>query len=410
MTSGQKRLRLVLHDYPGHAFPIQLSRALARRGHEVLHLYFDQFQSPRGPVAPLPDDPATLTIVGVRLDRPFQKYNLIHRAWMERLYAGKLVARVAEFRPDVVFGGNGPLDPQAALQRWSRRHGVGFVFWLQDFYGVAIDGILRRKLGAVGALVGWYYRRLEQRLWRRSDEIVLITEDFRPLVEAAGVAAKRLHVIENWAPLDGLPLRDRYNDWAVANNLARTRNLLYSGTLGLKHNPALLVALAQEFRDVEDVRIVVVTEGIGHDYLAREKEKLGLDNLILLGFQPYEALPDLIASGDVLVVLLETDAGIYSVPSKVLTYCCAARAILGAIPPENLAARLILREQAGLVASPDDAAGFAAAARRLMASAAERAKLAAGGRAYAERSFDIETIADRFEAVLLQARDRGHRG
>lgn len=404
MTSKSKPLRIVLHDYPGHAFPIQLSRALAKRGHEVLHLYFDQFQSPRGPVAPLPDDPASLTIEGVHLDRPYRKYDLIHRAWMEQLYAKKLVERVARFAPDVVFGGNAPLDPQAALQRWSRRHGVGFVFWLQDFYGVAIDGILRRKLGLLGRAIGWWYRALEQRLWRRSDQIVLITDDFRAPVQASGVDPAHLHVIENWAPLDGLPQRDRYNDWAVAHGLAATRNLLYSGTLGLKHNPALLVALAQEFRAVEDIRIVVVTEGIGHDVLAAEKARLGLDNLILLGFQPYEVLPDVIASGDVLVVLLETDAGIYSVPSKVLTYCCAGRAILGAIPPENLAARLIGREQAGLVASPDDAAAFAAAARSLMASAAERARLAAGGRAYAERSFDIETIADRFEAVLLQAR------
>lgn len=410
MNLKRKPLRVVLHDYPGHAFPIQLSRALARRGHQVLHLYFDQFQSPRGPVAPLPDDPPSLTIDGMHLDRAFRKYDLIHRAWMEQLYARKLVERVARFGPDVVFGGNGPLDPQAALQRWSRRHGVGFVFWLQDFYGVAIADILRRKLGLLGRAIGWRYRALEQRLWRRSDEIVLITDDFRAPVGAAGVDPARLHVIENWAPLDGLPLRDRHNDWAVANGLARTRNLLYSGTLGLKHNPALLVALAQEFRAVEDIRIVVVTEGIGHDVLAAEKARLGLGNLILLGFQPYEVLPDVIASGDVLVVLLETDAGIYSVPSKVLTYCCAGRAILGAIPPENLAARLIGREQAGLVASPDDAAGFTAVARSLMASAAERAKLAAGGRAYAERSFDIETIADRFEAVLLQARDQGIRG
>jgi colanic acid biosynthesis glycosyl transferase WcaI len=400
-----RKLRIVLHDYPGHAFPIQLSRALARRGHEVLHLYFEQFQSPRGPLAKRSDDPPTLTIEGLRLPGAFRKYDLIRRALMERKYAQTLVARVAAFRPDIVFGGNGPLDPQAALLGWSKMAGLGFVFWLQDFYGVAIDRILRRKLPVLGALIGWRYRRLEQLLWRGSDRIVAIADDFLPMLDRAGVARDRVSVIENWAALDELPERPRDNDWTRAHGLLGTQTFLYSGTLGLKHNPALLVALAKAFLSEPDARVVAITEGIGRDFLAAEKLACGLDNLILLPFQPYEALPDAIASGDVLVALLEPDAGAYSVPSKLLTYCCAGRPILGSIPLDNLASRLIIREELGLVADPVDVEGFIANARKLMASPVDRARVAKNARAYAERSFDIEAIADRFETILTQARD-----
>ena len=45
------RLRIAVHDYSGHPFQVQLSRALAERGHEVLHLYSTRFQTPRGPLA-----------------------------------------------------------------------------------------------------------------------------------------------------------------------------------------------------------------------------------------------------------------------------------------------------------------------------------------------------------------------
>src|SRR5258707_15128288 len=144
-------MRLVLHDYPGHAFPIQLSRALAARGHAVLHLYFSDFQSPRGPLAPREDDPPGLTIQALSLDRPFQKYDFLRRALAERAYGKVLVEAVRKFRPDVVLGGNSPLDPQSLLQRFCRRHGIGFVFWLQDIYGVAIDAILRKRPGPPGA-------------------------------------------------------------------------------------------------------------------------------------------------------------------------------------------------------------------------------------------------------------------
>ena len=42
--------------------------------------------------------------------------------------------------------------------------------------------------------------------------------------------------------------------------------------------------------------------------------------LTLLPFQPYADLPDVLGSGDILVVLLEQDAGEFSVPSKTLSY------------------------------------------------------------------------------------------
>ena len=32
-------MKIIVHDYAGHPFQVQLSRRLASRGHEVLHLY-----------------------------------------------------------------------------------------------------------------------------------------------------------------------------------------------------------------------------------------------------------------------------------------------------------------------------------------------------------------------------------
>ncbi len=400
-------LRVLLHDYPGHAFPVQLARSLAARGHEVLHLHCASFSSPRGPLAPAPDDPPSLTLEALSLGGAVQKYDFITRWRQERAYGRQLVERVAAWRPDVVLGGNASIDPQAALQAWARKHRVGFLYWLQDVHGIAITAILARKLGPIGRVIGKVYTARERELWRRSDVVVAITEDFRAILTDASVAADRIAIVQNWADLEDLAPRPKDNAFARAHGLHDKTVLLYSGTMGLKHNPERMVELARAFRTRPEVRIVVVSEGIGADHIAAAKAAEGLDNLIVLPFQPYTVLPDLVGSGDILCVLLEPEAGIYSVPSKLLTYCCAGRAVLGAIPAENLASRIIERNGIGQSVDPSDGAGFVAAAEALVADAPARIAMGSAARLYAEATFDITTITDGFERLLTEARDRG---
>jgi glycosyltransferase involved in cell wall biosynthesis len=172
--------------------------------------------------------------------------------------------------------------------------------------------------------------------------------------------------------------------------------LLYSGTLGLKHDAGLLLELADGLPEAE---VVVASEGLGADWLAERPR----ENLQLLGFQPYDELPDMLGAGDVLLVILERAAGTFAVPSKVLSYLCAGRPLLASLPADNLAARVVESSGGGLLVEPDDAGGLVEGARRLLADDELRARLGAAGRAYAERTFDIGAIADRFEKVLESA-------
>ena len=177
---------------------------------------------------------------------------------------------------------------------------------------------------------------------------------------------------------------------------------LYSGTLGLKHNPRRLVELARHFSGEPNVRVVVVSEGKGADYLAEARRRLGLDNLVLLPWQPFEELPKVLATGDVLLALLEPDASVLSVPSKVMSSLAAGRPQLLAVPAENLAAKTVTRANAGLVASPGDAAEWLRHAERLLQDRDLRQELAQNARSYAQETFDIDRITDRFEELMLR--------
>lgn len=399
-------MKILVHDYPGHAFPVHLSRALARAGHDVTHVWFAAFQSPKGALARRPDDPPGFTLAPLDLGEPFQKYSFLKRRGQERAFGRKLCALADQLRPDVILSGNAPLDPQAMLQDWARARAVPYVFWLQDLYSLAIDKILRRKIPVLGHVIGAWYIALERRTLRRADAIVSITEDFNPTLSAWGIDLARVMVQENWAALDELPPQPRHNAWSAAHGLDDKLVFLYSGTLGLKHNPSLLADLARHFRARPEVRVVVISEGLGADWLTGEKAKGGLDNLLVLPFQPYADLPCSVATGDCLVVILEPDAGVFSVPSKILTYFCAGRPVLGAIPTANLAARVIAREGIGETAPPEDLAGFLGAADRMIGDAARRAEQGRHARAYAEHAFDIDQISCRFLRLLTGLRGK----
>jgi colanic acid biosynthesis glycosyl transferase WcaI len=397
-------MRILVHDYAGHPFQVQLSRALARRGHEVLHAYCASLQTtPQATLTRQPGDPASLRIEGIRLSEALDKRNLFKRWKQERTY-GRLAARLLrDFLPEVVISANTPLDAQKMLLGASSDAGARFVFWVQDLIGLATERLLRSRVPVAGHIAGAYYARLERRLLAASDALVLITEDFETALPE-GVPPDGVHVIPNWAPLEEVPQHPRKNAWATEHLTREGVRFIYAGTLGLKHNPALLVALSQRLGNRGQV--VVISEGQGADWL-RERQSEA-PRLKLMPFQPFDRLPEVLAAADVLVAVLEPDAGVFSVPSKVLTNLCAGRPLLLAVPPENLAARIVARQQAGFVVAPDDVEGFLGAAERLIGSPELRARMGASARRYAEGHFDIDIITDRFEDVLDRASFRGN--
>ncbi len=394
-------MRVLIHDYSGHPFQVQLSRELARRGHRLLHLYNGSNPTtPKGAVEMRSGDAGRLHIEGIELPRNIEKSSFVDRWRLERLYGKLLRRKIEDFGADVVVCANTPLDSLSRVDSVCRASKTPWVFWLQDLIAEATDRILRQKLPALGGVVGMHYRRVESRLLRNSSFVVGITDDFAGVADAAGLPANRYATIPNWAPLDEIVPRPKDNPWSREHGLADKFVYLYSGTLGFKHNPRLLVELAQCFGSNLNAVVVVNSQGEVANWLRAQAKDAGLLNLYVNPFQPHEAMSEVLGAADVLVSILEPDAGIFSVPSKVLSYHCAARAMLLAVPKSNLAAQIVTEEGTGVAVDPGDVASFISAARGLRSDDAGRAAMSIRARAYAERTFDIVCIADKFERIL----------
>lgn len=392
-------MRILVHDFSGHPFQADLARSLGARGHEVLHVHCDSYGSGRGAMG---DEEGRTEFAAISLGRPFERYRARQRLRDEATYGRRFLRTAQGFRPDIVISCNDPLLAKAIFGIWAWRRRLPWVFWLQDVYSVAMDREARRRSRA-GRLVGSALQAVERRLLRSAAAVVPITGDFDAILDSWAVPPASRTVIENWAPLAEVPLRPRTNTWRDGQRLGDRFVYLYAGTLGLKHDPDLLAALARAQPDAE---VVVVSEGLGADHLRRVASEESLPNLRVVSFQPWEAVPDVLGSADVLIVLLEADAGTFSVPSKILTGLCAGRPILASIPLDNLGSRTILDAGAGLVVRPNEPESFVYAAKALRADPATRREMGRSARAHAERAFDIGPITDRFEQVIMSALTR----
>jgi colanic acid biosynthesis glycosyl transferase WcaI len=394
-------MRVLVHDYGGYSFAVQLSRELAKGGHEVIHLYGDSTQLvKRGYFGKRADDPDNYEIMGIGLSRPFQKYSLVRRRAQEIEYGRLVAAKIDALKPGAVISANTPLDAQAIIWESCKDNGGKFVYWLQDLIGLATYRILRKKSKLLANTVGKYYQRFERKLIQRSDSIVVISDDFQWLMAEWGISEEKRFVVQNWAPLEEIPPGSKLNAWAQKNGLTDKFCFLYTGVLGFKHDPELLLQLASYWDCQAEVRVVVISEGPRANWLRNQGREQGLGNLMVLDYQPYECFPEVLASADVLLAILDAGAGVYSVPSKVYTYMCAKRPLLLAVPSENLSAKIVTQNNAGIVVPPGNPEEFVEAAKILLEGPGLRKTYAANARRFAEENFDIRKIGKIFNQVI----------
>src|SRR5579872_2179674 len=112
-------MRIGVHDFGGYAFPFQLSRELAKRGHEVTHIYPPEMPGPSRFASR--SETNGFTIHPIALSPTFRKYSPASRLLAHRGYAADLIAAIRATRCDVVLSADTPIDIQYQLMNYCLR-------------------------------------------------------------------------------------------------------------------------------------------------------------------------------------------------------------------------------------------------------------------------------------------------
>lgn len=397
-------MRLFVHDFPGNPLHFHLSEILANHGVEVIHAYSPNYRGPK-PIFVREDTPEGRRLqVSQVHSRINGRDGLVGTFVSDLAYGRSVVSQLRKVRPDAILTSNVPLDAQREISREATRTGVRHIYWMTDLRSLMIQSVLRRRLGLVGVIPSMWYKGLERSIVAAAEQVVCLSDDFVPLATQWRGSESDVSFVPPWGPVEDIPLVQRRNEFSRGLELDDKFVVLYAGTMGLKHDAGIILDLAQQCSQNRRVQFLVVSEGRGANRILRDTRSSGLDNITVLPFQPFDRLPTVLATADLLMAVLTPDASVMSTPSKVWAGMCAGRPHLLIMPRTNLAARTIQEMNGGIVVEPEAPERTAHKAAEwihsLSCNPSECAQMGQAARAFAEREFSSDAVWKRFAPVL----------
>ncbi|PCC98435.1 glycosyltransferase family 4 protein [Halopseudomonas pelagia] len=176
--------------------------------------------------------------------------------------------------------------------------------------------------------------------------------------------------------------------------------VVFAGNLGTAQSLETLVETAKKLEQYEGIRLVLVGSGSRLAWLQEQKTLHRLDNLLLPGRFPIEAMPLIFARAGALLVSLKDEAIFaQTIPSKIQAYLAAGRPIIASLRGEG--AHVVIEAGAGRACEPEDPSALAALIYTMKnLPAAELQAMGEAGKAYFYENFEMSSQVTRLVEIL----------
>lgn len=281
--------------------------------------------------------------------------------------------------------------PAIAL-KWLKK--ARLALWVQDLWPQSLEatGFVRNR--HLLRIVGWMVRAI---YWQCDTLLVQSRAFFEPVARYA--SRNKIEYFPNSMDVRR-PRAAVELPQALSDLLTRHFCVLFAGNLGTAQALDTLVQAAVQLRDEADVRLVLVGSGSRLDWLKEQQRVLGLENLVLAGRFPMEAMPSIFERSSALLVSLnDEEAFAQTIPSKIQAYLAAGRPIIACMNGEG--ARVVEEAGAGLTSPAEQVSPLVANIRMLKAlGASELAAMGSAGRTYFDAHFEMESQVARLVELL----------
>lgn len=247
---------------------------------------------------------------------------------------------------------------------------------LHDIYP---DGLVAVGRLQAGRLTDRLWRTANHRAFQAADKIVVLGRDMTELLKSEyDVSPEKIEYIPHWSTFQAHePLEVDKSEIVRQLQLRGKFIVQYSGNMGLWHDMECIVQAAHQLRKQEQIHFILIGDGVRKLKAQQSAERLHLQNMTWLPFQPQEHLHHSLAGCH--LALISQRAGLQgvAVPCKLYGILASGRGILAMVPKGSEIDLVVREEQCGITIAPGDSPGLAAAILEL---SQDPAKVAEWGR------------------------------
>lgn len=279
----------------------------------------------------------------------------------------------------------------------ARIKGSRFVYNIQELYPALA---LQMGLTTSDSFMYKVMASMERFVYTHSDSITAISEDFRQHVIQMGVPNEKVRVIPNFVDIDFIRPLSKDNPLLAEVGLSGKFVVQYAGNIGMTQSFDTILEVATRLCDESQIRFLIVGDGARRRYVEEQISKHGLQNIILLPYQPRSRVPYIYASADISLVPLMRGTAKTTVPSKIYTIMASGRPVLVSVDEDSELASLVKAAHCGLAVPPDSADAMEAGIRQAFLSPAKFMKFGENGRRYVEDHFSRQAVSAQYQDLF----------
>lgn len=277
------------------------------------------------------------------------------------------------------------------------------VYNLQDVFP---DSLVNANMTKKGSLIWKIGRKIEDFTYRSADKIIVISEGFKRNIMEKGVPEEKIVVVPNWVDTEQVyPVAREDNVLFDRYGLDRSKfYVCYSGNIGHSQNLELLLDAARTLKtELPDMRFVLIGEGAAKEELERTVQAEGIDNVIILPFQPYEEISHVFSLGDAGLIISKPGIGGSSVPSKTWSIMAAERPIIASFDEDSELAQLVREQKVGISVNAGDCQRLVDAVKQIYSDRQAAVEMGKNSRRYVKEYLDKERCTGMYVQTIRDA-------
>lgn len=318
-------------------------------------------------------------------------------SYMHRVYwLGRKILKINQNikKPDIFIGSTVHLLTVLSTYWLSKYYKTKFIMEVRDLWPqTLIDTGKIKKDNLIAKIL----RILERFLYKKAEKIIILSPLTKKYLLNLNIKESKIYLIPNGVDIT------RYKIVSVEMVDKKKKDnfkIMYTGVIGSFIGLEYILRAAKIIQEkgFENIKFILVGDGVEKTKLIEKSKKLKLTNVKFLNSVPKNKIPFVLNTAD--ISLLVTNKVLYGSENKLMDYMASAQPIIFSTLAKH---NTVQRTNCGISVLPQDSRSLVKAIITLCQMPfEERRKMGQRGREYVEKYHSIPILVDKLEKVIQE--------